>query len=206
VPRARLREGDGATREWRSRLVPRYERRLPEINAAIASVYLSGGNTRRIRGALSPLLRGAPLSKSAVSRVVGTLRQGLEAWQERSQADVELAYLYLDAIALRVRLAKRVVSVPALVALGVLADGSKQLLAMEPCASESHDAWRGPLTSLTAHALRVPKLCVVDGNPGLHGALGEVWPKTPVQRCTVHELRNLLRKAPAHALEEIEAD
>jgi transposase-like protein len=206
VPRARLRSADGGTREWRSRLVPRYGRRLPEINAAIASVYLSGGNTRRIRGALSPLLRGAPLSKSAVSRIVGTLRQGLAAWQERSLADVELAHLYLDAIALRVRTGGRVVSVPLLVALGVLADGSKQLLAMELCASESREAWRGLLASLTARGLCVPKLCVVDGNPGLRGAIDEVWPKMAVQRCTVHKLRHLERKAPAHALEEIKAD
>jgi transposase-like protein len=206
VPRARLRDADEGTHEWRSRLVPRYERRMPEINAAIASVYLSGGNTRRIRGALAPLLKTAPLSKSAVSRIVATLRQGLEAWQERPLADLELAYLYLDAIALRVRTDRRVVSVPVLVALGVLADGSKQLLAMELCASESREAWRGLLVSLTARGLGVPKLCVVDGNPGLRGALEQVWPKTPVQRCTVHKLRNLERKAPAHALEEIKAD
>jgi transposase-like protein len=206
VPRARMRGADEGTREWRSRLVPRYERRMPEINAAIASVYLSGGNTRRIRGALAPLLKAAPLSKSAVSRIVATLRQGLEAWRERSLADVELAYLYLDAIALRVRTSRRVVGVPVLVALGVLADGSKQLLAMELCASESREAWRGLLEQLAARGLGVPKLSVVDGNPGLRGALEQVWPKTPVQRCTVHKLRNLERKVPAHALEEIKAD
>jgi transposase-like protein len=206
VPRARLRTAEGGSEEWRSRLVPRYARRMPEINAAIASVYLSGGNTRRIRGALSPLLKAAPLSKSAVSRIVATLRQGLEAWQERSLAEVELAYLYLDAIALRVRTGGRVVSAPVLVALGVLADGSKQLLAMELCGGESREAWRGLLASLTARGLCVPKLCVVDGNPGLRGALDEIWPKTPVQRCTVHKLRNLERKAPAHALEEIKED
>lgn len=206
VPRARLRRGDGASEEWRSRLVPRYERRMPEINAAIASVYLSGGNTRRIRGALSPLLKAAPLSKSAVSRIVATLRQGLEAWQERSLAEVELAYLYLDAIVLRVRLGQRVTGVPVLVALGVLADGSKQLLAMDLCASESREAWRGLLEQLTARGLVPPKVCVIDGNPGLRGAIERSWPKALVQRCTVHKLRNLERKAPAHALEEIKAD
>jgi putative transposase len=206
MPRARLRDASGEAHEWRSRLVPRYERRMPEINAAIASVYLSGSNTRRIRGALAPLLKAAPLSKSAVSRIVATLRQGLEAWQQRSLADVELAYLYLDAIALRVRMGQRVTSVPVLVALGVLADGSKQLLAMELCTSESREAWRGFLESLTARELVPPKVCVIDGNPGLRGAIERSWPKALVQRCTVHKLRNLERKAPAHALEAIKAD
>jgi hypothetical protein len=68
VPRATLFSG----REWTSALRPRYQRRLPEANEAIAATYLAGGNTRRIRGALQPLLKAAPLSKSAVSRVVAT--------------------------------------------------------------------------------------------------------------------------------------
>ena len=206
LPRARLQSASGETREWRSSLVPRYQRRMPEINEAIASVYLAGGNTRRIRGALAPLLKTAPLSKSAVSRIVGTLRHDLEAWQKRSLADVELAYLYLDAIALRVRLGQRVVSVPVLVALGVLADGSKRLLGLEMCTSESRAAWSGLLENLSARGLVVPKLAIVDGNPGLRGALEGVWPKVRVQRCTVHKLRNLLRKAPAHALDAIKED
>jgi transposase-like protein len=206
VPRARLRESDGTTREWRSRLVPRYERRMPEVNAAIAAVYLSGGNTRRIRGALAPLLKAAPLSKSAVSRIVATLRSELDAWQQRSLDQVELAYLYLDAIALRVRMGQRVVSVPVLVALGVLADGSKQLVALELVTSESREAWQGLVEGLSARGLRAPKLCVVDGNPGLRGAIDCSWPKALVQRCTVHKLRNLERKAPAHALDTIKAD
>ena len=206
VPRARIAEPGGGVREWRSRLVPRYGRRMPEINAAIAAVYLSGGNTRRIRGALAPLLKAAPLSRSAVSRVVATLRHELDAWQQRDLGGIELAYLYLDAIALRVRMGQRVVSVPVLVALGVLADGTKQLIAMELCTSESREAWHGLLAQLTARGLRAPKLCIVDGNPGLRGALDEVWPKTPVQRCVVHKLRNLERKAPAHALAAIKED
>jgi transposase-like protein len=67
VPRALLGTGPGAP-EWRSALVPRYTRRLPEVNAAVVATYLAGGNQRRIRAALQPLLKAAPLSKSTVSR------------------------------------------------------------------------------------------------------------------------------------------
>jgi len=74
---------------------------MREVNEAVAGVYLSGGNTRRIRGALRPLLKNAPLSKSAVSRIVGTLRGDWEAWSKQSLADLNVVYLYLDAIALR---------------------------------------------------------------------------------------------------------
>src|SRR6266571_3574978 len=53
-------------KEWASRIDPRYQRRMPEVNEAVVATYLAGGNTRRIRGALQPLLKAAPLSKSTV--------------------------------------------------------------------------------------------------------------------------------------------
>jgi transposase-like protein len=73
VPRATLFNG---AKEWTSAIIPRYQRRMPEVNEAVVATYLAGGNTRRIRGALQPLLKAAPLSKSAVSRVIATLKMG----------------------------------------------------------------------------------------------------------------------------------
>src|SRR5437016_9361941 len=78
LPRATLFRGAGG-KEWTSTIVPRHQRRMPEVNEAVIATYLAGGNTRRIRGALQPLLKAAPLSKSAVSRVVATLKDGLAA-------------------------------------------------------------------------------------------------------------------------------
>jgi len=186
--------------------VPRYQRRVREVNESVLAVYLSGANTRRIAGALRPLLKAAPLSKSAVSRVVGTLKSELATWEKRSLADLDVAFLYLDAIALRLWMDQRVTSVPALVALAVLADGQKQLVAMEMCGSEPHEAWKGFLDGLVERGLRAPVLCIVDGNAGLRRALSTVWSKTPVQRCAVHKPRNLKRKVPKHALVEVKAD
>jgi len=71
MPRARIEGADGRRREWRSRMIPRYQRRTERVDEAILGVYLSGTNTRRLRGALAQLLRGAPLSKDAVSRYRG---------------------------------------------------------------------------------------------------------------------------------------
>ena len=206
VPRGVLVDERGHKHEWQSKLLPRYQRRLPEINEAIASVYLSGTNTRRLKGALRPLLRAAPLSRSAVSRVVQTLKGALDDWRKRRLDEIDIAYLYLDAIALRVRQAKRVASTPVLVAVAVLTDGTKQLVSLEMCSSESHDAWKEFLDDLVARGLKVPRLCVVDGNPGLRSALDLVWSKVPVGRCAVHKLRNIQRKTPKHALDEIKTD
>lgn len=137
LPRGIVFTTAGGATEWVSRIVPRYQRRVREVNEAVVATYLAGGNTRRIRGALTPLLKAAPLSKSAVSRIVATLREELQTWMTRGLADLDLVYLYLDALALRVRSAGKVVSVPVLTAVGVLADGCKQRLALALCGTES---------------------------------------------------------------------
>src|SRR5262249_9439542 len=102
VPRAPLRAGGGGE-EGRRGLIERYQRRAQSVNSAGLGCYLSGANGRRIRGALSPLLRGAPLSKSAVSRIVGRLQSLFTDWRQRSLKTESVVFLYLDAICLRVR-------------------------------------------------------------------------------------------------------
>ena len=205
VPRATLFNVAGA-REWTSAIIPRYQRRMPQVNEAVIATYLAGGNTRRIRGALEPLLKAAPLFKSAESRVVGTLKDGLEPWRTRSLADLAVIYIYLDGFALRVRSAGKVVSVPVLGVIGVFPDGHKHLLALELCGGESFSAWKGCLDDLIARGLRAPLLAIIDGNAGLRRAVELVWPRAAVQRCCVHKLRNLEREAPKHALAAIRDD
>jgi putative transposase len=164
-------------KEWTSRIVPRYHRRMPEVNEAIVATYLAGGNTRRIRGALQPLLKAAPLSKSAVSRVIATLKDGLEAWRTRSLADLDVIYVYLDGFALRVRSAGKVGTMPVLGVVAVRSDGSKHLLALELCSGESFAAWKGCLDDLVARGLRAPMLAIIDGDVGRRRAVGEIWPR-----------------------------
>ena len=73
--------------------------------------YLSGANSRRIRKALKPLLGEEHLSKSAVSRVVSRLKERFEEWQNRALSEEVYAIVYLDGFHLKVRMAKRVISV-----------------------------------------------------------------------------------------------
>jgi len=65
---------------------------------------------------------------------------------------------------------------------------------------------KGFVADLQARGLRAPLLAIIDGNPGLRPALSRTWPATAVQRCAVHKLRNLERKAPKHALDELRED
>jgi len=206
VPRARLVNAEGDEGEWQSQLLPRYRRSSPEVEQAVLGVYLAGGNTRRIRGALKPLLSGAPLSKSAVSRLVNRLEESYERWRQRDLAEDGIVYLYLDAIYPKVRSAGKVVSLPVLVALGVKQTGEKILLALAMAGTETGAAWEGLLEDLAARHLGRPQLVISDGNPGLKSALERVWPGIAHQRCTVHKLRNLLAKVPQHAQETVHED
>ena len=205
IPRARLIQ-DGQEGEWHSRLISRYQRRAPSVDAGLLGAYLSGINQRRIKGALSPLLRGAPLSKSAISRLVGRLKALFVQWRQSSLEQERIVLLYLDAISLRVRIAQKVVSVPVLVALGVRPDGQKVVLGLELLASESTQAWESLLTGLIQRGMKRPRLCIIDGNKGLRAAIQTQWPNMPVQRCTIHKLRNLERYVPKHALEEVRTE
>jgi transposase-like protein len=205
LPRARITEGE-REREWQSGLIARYQRRSRSVDQALLGCYLSGANGRRIRGALSPLLRGTPLSKSAISRLVGRLEVLFTEWRGRSLATEAVVFLYLDAIALRVRIAKKVISVPVLVGLGVKEDGQKVILDLELLQSESSSCWEGFVEGLINRGLKPPCLAIIDGNKGLRAAMDKNWPGTAVQRCTVHKLRNLERHAPRHALEEVKSD
>jgi putative transposase len=173
------------------------------VEQAVLGVYLAGGNTRRIRGALKPLLIGAPLSKSAVSRLVNRLEEGYERWRQRDLAEEHIVYLYLDAIYPRVRSAGKVVSLPVLVALGVKDRGEKVLVALAIAGAETGAAWQMMLEDLAARQLGRPRLVISDGNAGLSSALERIWPGVAHQRCTVHKLRNLLAKAPEHAQEAV---
>jgi transposase-like protein len=128
MPRARIEDDQRRRREWRSQIIPRYQRRTERVDEAILGVYLSGTHTRRLRGALAPLLRGAPLSKDAVSRLMGRLREDFAAWAQRDLGELRILYLFLDGWYPRVRIGKKRVRVPVLVTLGVCADGRRVVL------------------------------------------------------------------------------
>ncbi len=206
MPRARLRTAEGATAEWRSELVPRYQRRSERVDEAILGVYLSGTNTRRIKGALAPLLRGGPLSKDAVSRLVGRLADDFETWRRRDLAGDQIQYLLMDGWYPKVRIGKRRVRVPVLVTLGVRADGERVVLDVRLAGDESTAAWRDVIRSLAERQVGRPLLAIIDGSAGLAAALREQWPTLAIQRCTAHKLRNLEAKAPVRLREELAED
>jgi putative transposase len=205
VPRARLADAGGGTREWRSSALPRYARMTRQVEALIAGAYLSGTNTRRVKRALGALFRGA-VGKDVVSRTWRKVKADWDAWNRRDLAAEDVVRLILDGTVVRVRLDRKATNVSLLVVLGVRRDGQKVLLAVKNMGGESEAAWRGVLDDLAARGLGAPEFLITDGGAGLERALAALWPDVPAQRCTVHKHRNLLAHAPDTLHEEVSAD
>ena len=205
VPRARLDAAAGKTTEWRSSALRAYQRRTLTADALIASTYLAGTNTRRVRRALAALF-GGTVGKDTVSRTWRKVKSDWDAWNARSLAAEPIVRLILDGTVVRVRLDRKATSISLLVVIGVRADGQKVLLAVKAMGGESTEAWRAVLDDLIQRGLRRPEFFIVDGAPGLENAIAAVWGGVPVQRCTVHKHRNLLAHAPERLQEEISAD
>src|ERR1700680_3767568 len=205
VPRARLNSSGGKTTEWKSQALRAYQRRTLAADALIASTYLAGTNTRRVRRALKALFGGA-VGKDVVSRVWRKVKSDWDGWNTRPLSDEPIVRLILDGTVVRVRLDRKATSISLLVVLGVRQDGQKVLLAIKQMGGESTAAWRTVLDDLVKRGLRRPELLIIDGGAGLESAIAAVWDEVPVQRCTVHKHRNLLAHAPERLHEEITAD
>ncbi len=205
VPRARLKAAEGKTTEWKSQALRAYQRRTLAADALIASTYLAGTNTRRVRRALAALFGGA-VGKDTVSRTWRKVKSEWDAWNTRSLAEEPIVRLILDGTVVRVRLDRKATSISLLVVLGVRDDGQKVLLAIKSMGGESAEAWRSVLDDLVKRELRRPEFLILDGAPGLDKAIAAVWDGVPVQRCTVHKHRNLLAHAPERLHDEITAD
>src|SRR6266511_2921083 len=166
MPRARLNTAEGKTSEWKSQALRAYQRRTLAADALIASTYLAGTNTRRVRRALAALFGGA-VGKDTVSRTWRKVKSDWDAWNARSLAEEPIVRLILDGTVVRVRLDRKATAISLLVVIGDRTDGQKVLLAVKSMGGESSEAWRGVLDDLISRGLRRPELLIVDGGQGL---------------------------------------
>jgi transposase-like protein len=180
VPRARIENEEGKITEWRSKALPRYQRLtkseedqktawgavFPTNEALIASVYLAGTNTRRVKRALYGLFQGA-VGKDVVSRAWRKVKVDWDAWCARNLADEDIVRLILDGTVIKTRLDRKATNISVLAAIGVRRDGHKVLLSIMNMGGESKAAWGQFLADLDARGLKRPEFVIIDGAPGL---------------------------------------
>lgn len=181
-----------------SRLLAQGVTRTNAIESLVIAGYVRGLSTRDIEAALEEALgKGATVSKSTVSRICEAIKIEFETFRHRDLAGIELEYLYLDGSHFKMHPGAPAEAV--LVAWAITTDGKPVLLAVEPGATESIDAWRDFLEQMAGRGLRAPSLVVSDGGAGLIGAVEIVFSRSARQRCLIHRARNVLAKVSKHA-------
>ena len=160
--------------------------------------YVEGVSTRRVDDLVASM-GVAGISKSQVSRICGELDEVVGAWRNRPLEAGPYAFVWVDALVVKVREGGRVVNTSALVATAVNTEGYRELLGLDIGASEDGAGWTAFLRGLVARGLTGVKLVVSDAHQGLKEAIAAVLPGASWQRCRTHFLRNLLVKVPRHA-------
>lgn len=169
-------------------------RRLAEkaLTAVIQEAYIQGISTRSVDD-LVKAMGMSGISKSQVSRLCEEIDGRVKAFLERP-IDGEWPYLWIDATYLKVRRGGRIVSVAAIIAVGVNTDGRREVLGMQIGSSEAEPIWTEFLRQLTRRGLRGVKLVISDAHEGIKAAVTKVLCAT-WQRCRVHFMRNVLAHA-----------
>jgi transposase-like protein len=170
-------------------------RRMAEkaLTAVIQEAYVQGISTRSVDDLVKAMGMGG-ISKSQVSRLCEEIDAKVKAFLDRP-IEGDWLYLWVDATYLKVRQNGRIVSVAAIVAVGVNADGRREVLGLEIGPSEAETFWTGFLRKLARRGLRGVKLVVSDAHEGLKAAIAKVLAGAAWQRCRVHFMRNVLAHA-----------
>jgi len=183
-------------RRFRSQILPPYMRRSPQLEEVLPALYLRGLSTGDFREALAALLgpQAAGLSPTTINRLTHVWQEEYQAWRKRSLQGKDYVYVWVDGLYFGIRLEED--RLACLVMIGVLADGSKEVIAIEDGYRESQESWASLLRDVKRRGMPVPVLAIGDGALGFWAALREVYPQTREQRCWVHKIRNVLDKLP----------
>ena len=201
APRVNDRRVDPDTGErarFRSSILTPWCRKSPKVSEVLPLMYLHGMSSSDFAPALTEFFgSGAGLSASVITRLTAQWQTDQRTFAARRLEDRDFVYVWADGIHFNVRLDEERLCV--LVIVGVRADGTKELVAINDGYRESTESWADLLRGLKRRGMRPPMLAVGDGALGFWGALREVFPDTRGQRCWVHKVANVLNALPKSA-------
>jgi len=178
-------------------ILPPYMRRSPRLSEALPVLYLRGLSTGDFEEAIPALLGAdaAGFSSSTITRLSRVWQDEYKGWRTRPLTGKEYVYVWADGVYFDVRLGEDK-QLACLVLVGVLPDGSKEVIALEDGYRESTASWLSLLRDLERRGMAAPKVATGDGALGFWAALRQVFPGTEEQRCWVHKNANVLDKLP----------
>lgn len=190
------------------KLIAKYQRRFPDFDEKVISMYARGMSVREIRGHLEELY-GIDVSPDLISAVTDAVLEEVAEWQNRP-LDPCYALVFFDAIRVKIRDEGFVRNKAVYIALGVLPDGMKSILGLWIEQTEGAKFWLRVMNELRGRGALDILIAVVDGLKGFPEAINAVFPQTVVQTCIVHLIRHSMefaswkdRKTVAQALRAI---
>ena len=177
--------------EFEPELIPKGRRRLAGFDDQVIALYARGMTTRDIQAHLEELY-GTEVSPALISRVTDAILEDVREWQSRP-LDSVYPIVYLDAIHLKMRSSGQVQNQAVYVAVGIDREGNKELLGIWVGETEGAKFWLNVLTELRNRRLKDILIACVDGLTGFPDAIQHIYPRTEVQLCIVHMVRNSLR-------------
>ena len=189
-------------------LIGKHERRFTGFDDKIIAMYARGMTVREIQGFLSEEY-GTEVSAEFISTVTDAVMDEVTAWQGRP-LEVMYPVVFFDCLRVKIREDAVVRNKAVYLALGVLSDGTRDILGLWIENTEGAKFWMKVFNDLKTRGVEDILIAVTDGLKGMEEALGAVYPKTTLQTCIVHLIRNSLdyagwkeRKALAAALKPI---
>ena len=185
-------------------IVPKYEKRIPLFNNQIISLYASGMTTRDIKAHLEKIY-GIEVSPELISRVTDAVMDEVREWQTR-QLDSSYPIVYLDALRVNGRSDGKTCNKALYTALGVNFQGKKEVLGFWIADNEGAKFWMNVLNELKNRGVEDILIACTDGLTGFPDAIRAVYPKTRIQLCIVHMVRNSTKFVSYKDLKAICAD
>ena len=173
-------------------LLERRRRVDQALFAVVMEAYLHGVSTRKVDDLVKALGAESGISKSEVSRICAGLDEEIAVFRDRDLAALDYPYVFLDATYCKARVNHRVVSQAVVVAVGIAADGRREVLGFDVGDTENEVFWAAFLRSMKTRGLDGVKLVMSDAHSGLKKAIATVFQGASWQRCRVHFMRNVL--------------
>ena len=191
----RIDEATGERKRFASAILPAWARKSPRVAEVLPLLYLHGMSSNDFAPALTQFLGTAHgLSSATITRLTKQWQDEATAFNQRTLAGTDYVYVWVDGIHLKVRLQQDKVCL--LVMIGVRADGTKELIALDDGHRESTESWADLLRSCKRRGMQAPVLAMGDGALGFWAAVREVFPDTREQRCWFHKIANVLNALP----------
>jgi transposase-like protein len=171
--------------------IPKYQTRLDKFDEQILTLYAKGMSTRDIADTVQEMY-GTEVSPSLVSQVTESVLESVIEWQHRP-LDAIYPVIYMDCIYLKIRQDKQIINKAVYLVLGINLHGHKELLGIWISENEGAKFWLSVLTELKNRGVQDVMVACIDGLKGFPEAISAIFPKTQIQLCIVHMVRNSLK-------------